>query len=148
MRDDWAMSDERPTEVLASLPRTRPHRRSAKRAHRPASHAQQAQAATTPQPEQQPKPRTAPATRRRSAPKRRTAATGSAKQRLAQPAQPGGTPVTKRRTKQPAPPPARSTPGGADVLGTAVQAAAELAEIGLSVSARALRRAVSRLPRP
>jgi hypothetical protein len=38
--------------------------------------------------------------------------------------------------------------GSTEVLGTAVQAAAELAEIGLSVSARALRRAVSRLPRP
>jgi hypothetical protein len=35
-----------------------------------------------------------------------------------------------------------------DILGTAVQAAAELAEIGLSVSARALRNALSRLPRP
>jgi hypothetical protein len=34
------------------------------------------------------------------------------------------------------------------VLGTAAQAAAELAEIGLSVSARALRRVVDRLPRP
>jgi hypothetical protein len=37
---------------------------------------------------------------------------------------------------------------GTDILGTAVQAAAELAEIGLSVSARAIRGAVSRLPRP
>jgi hypothetical protein len=35
-----------------------------------------------------------------------------------------------------------------DVLGTAVQAAAELAEIGLSIGAQAIRRAVSRLPRP
>jgi hypothetical protein len=34
------------------------------------------------------------------------------------------------------------------VLSTAVQAAAELAEIGLSVSARAVRRAASKLPRP
>jgi hypothetical protein len=37
---------------------------------------------------------------------------------------------------------------GADILGTAVHAVAELAEIGLSVSARALRSALSRLPRP
>jgi hypothetical protein len=37
---------------------------------------------------------------------------------------------------------------GADILGTAVQAAAELAEIGLSASARALRGAIARLPRP
>jgi hypothetical protein len=37
---------------------------------------------------------------------------------------------------------------GATPLGTAVQAAAELAEIGLKASARALRGALSRLPRP
>ena len=35
-----------------------------------------------------------------------------------------------------------------DILGTAVQAAAELAEIGISATARAIRGAVSRLPRP
>jgi hypothetical protein len=40
--------------------------------------------------------------------------------------------------------PASST----EIFGTAVQAAAELAEIGLSVSARALRNAVSKLPKP
>jgi hypothetical protein len=37
---------------------------------------------------------------------------------------------------------------GADVIGTAVHAAAELAEIGLSAGARALRNAVARLPKP
>jgi hypothetical protein len=37
---------------------------------------------------------------------------------------------------------------GADVVGIAVQAAAELAEIGLAASARALRGVLSRLPRP
>jgi hypothetical protein len=37
---------------------------------------------------------------------------------------------------------------GVTPLGTAVQAAAELAEIGLKASARALRGALSRLPRP
>jgi hypothetical protein len=42
------------------------------------------------------------------------------------------------------PPPART----AGPLGTAVQAAAELTEIGLMASARALRGALSRLPRP
>ena len=49
-----------------------------------------------------------------------------------------------------APPRAQSfsSADGAEILGTAVQAAAELAEIGLSVGARALRNAVSRLPRP
>jgi hypothetical protein len=37
---------------------------------------------------------------------------------------------------------------GADILLTAVHAVAELAEIGLSASARAMRNAVARLPRP
>ncbi len=62
-------------------------------------------------------------------------------ERLRQPAQPAGTP-TARRSGKPAP------KSGSDLVGTAVQAAAELAEIGLSISARAIRRAVSRLPRP
>ena len=37
---------------------------------------------------------------------------------------------------------------GSDVLDTIVQAAAELAEIGISATARAVREAVARLPRP
>ena len=61
-------------------------------------------------------------------------------QRLRQPAQPAGVPATPRRR------PAQS--GGRHVLTTAVHAAAELTEIGLSVSARALRGMVERLPRP
>ncbi|HEY1511378.1 MAG TPA: hypothetical protein VGF93_20385 [Solirubrobacteraceae bacterium] len=61
--------------------------------------------------------------------------------RLRQPAQPAGTPPSPRsRGSVPA--------TGADVLGTAVHAAAELAEIGLSAGARAVRNAVARLPRP
>jgi hypothetical protein len=43
---------------------------------------------------------------------------------------------------------ARAKAAAGGPVGTAVQAAAELAEIGLSMSARALRRALSRLPRP
>ena len=44
------------------------------------------------------------------------------------------------------PPPAVA--GGKEIVGTMVQAAAELAEIGLSATARAVREAVARLPRP
>jgi hypothetical protein len=62
-------------------------------------------------------------------------------ERLRQPPQPAGTPPTPRSRK-----PVPAT--GADIIGTAVQAAAELAEIGLTVSARALRNAVARLPKP
>jgi hypothetical protein len=61
--------------------------------------------------------------------------------RLRQPAQPSGVPATPASR-----PP--DQPTGRHILGTAAQAAAELAEIGLSVSARALRGVVDRLPRP
>jgi hypothetical protein len=37
---------------------------------------------------------------------------------------------------------------GTEVVSTLVKATAELAEIGLSVGARTLRNAISRLPRP
>jgi len=64
-------------------------------------------------------------------------------ERLRQPAQPAGVPPTSRRESRP-----DDQTTGLDILGIAAQAAAELAEIGLSVSARALRNAVGRLPRP
>ena len=52
-------------------------------------------------------------------------------------------------TANPAPPSsAPGSPRGREIVGTMVQAAAELAEIGLSVSARAIKEAVARLPRP
>jgi hypothetical protein len=71
--------------------------------------------------------------------------------RLRQPKQPGGTPSRGPAKPRPAartPVRTPSPPKGGEILGTAVQAAAELAEIGLSAGARALRRAVSHLPRP
>jgi hypothetical protein len=73
----------------------------------------------------------------------RASATGQ-NARLQQPKQPTGTP-SGVRSPQPA---TRQSPGRHDILETAVQAAAELAEIGLTVSARALRSALSRFPRP
>jgi hypothetical protein len=70
-----------------------------------------------------------------------TPATRPAPKRLRQPAQPAGAPPSPRSRA--------SVPNtGADVLGTAVHAAAELAEIGLTAGARALRNAVARLPKP
>jgi hypothetical protein len=39
-------------------------------------------------------------------------------------------------------------PARTPILGTAIQAAAELAEIGLALGGRALRRTIDRLPRP
>jgi hypothetical protein len=56
-------------------------------------------------------------------------------------AQPPGTPPTSQERPG-------DQPTGRHIIGTAAQAAAELAGIGLSLSARALRNAVDRLPRP
>jgi len=87
-----------------------------------------------------PTSRTAPATA--AAPATRSAQPRRQGEPLRQPAQPGGTPPapSHRGSRE------RST--SRDIIGVAAQAAAELAEIGLSVSARALRNAVGRLPRP
>lgn len=81
------------------------------------------------------------------------------------PAKPKAPRVARPAAVKPAPPPRASEPQATPEaarrptaaspqaesptrpLGTAVQAAAELAEIGLMASARALRRALSRLPR-
>ena len=125
------------SDVLSALPHRRPHRRSDKRAARPA-------VAKTADPGSQPaaatsraKPKatsTEPATKP-------TPATRPAPKRLRQPAQPAGAPPSPRSRA--------SVPStGADVIGTAVHAAAELAEIGLTAGARALRNAVARLPKP
>ena len=124
------MSDDRPTEVLGALPRTRPHRRSDKRGAKGAtpSRAEATAAKTT----------TPPPTPIRSA----SSARKPRAQRLRQPAQPDGTPTTPRERAEPSP------PSGTEILGTVVHAAAELAEIGLTASARALRNTLSRLPRP
>lgn len=140
MRDHVAsMSGERPPEVLGSLPRTRPHRRSQKRPARP-PHTEPAAAK--------------PSTVKTRAAKTRAAKTGAAKPRAGKPQAAGPQPARLRQPAQPAgsPPGPRvrrpAPSNGSDVLGTAVQAAAELAEIGLTVGARAIRGAVARLPRP
>jgi hypothetical protein len=110
------MSDELPSKVLGALPRTRPHRRSDKRAA-PAGNPVGGDLPLTADP----------------------AARGPSPPPGAHP--PAADPPGSVAARKP-------LPAGANVLGTAVQAAAELAEIGLSVSARALRGALSRLPRP
>jgi hypothetical protein len=142
------MTEERPSEVLGALPHTRPHRRSQKRAARPANGTDAARPADrgdTVEKTEASKPKSGAAKKassaaapRSSSPRRRPA---PRKQPLRQPAQPAGTPAAPR-TRKPVP------RGHTDVLGTAVQATGELAEITLTVSARALRGAIARLPRP
>jgi hypothetical protein len=126
------MSPEPEPGVIGSLPRTRPHRRSAKRAGSPTG-APPVDSKSAAEPE---------VVKAVAKPTRATAnATAAAK--------------PKRTAASPKPPTAKAPPPAPvsgdpshGVLETAVQAAAELAEIGLHASARALRGAVSRLPRP
>lgn len=126
------MSEQPPSDVLGALPRTRPHRRSDKR---------KSAAAATPKTTAAKRPATTKAKARAKAPEAPVRAVRRPRpERLRQPAQPEGTPDAHRSKKPPA--------NGIDLVGTAVQAAAELAEIGISMSARAIRTAVSRLPRP
>jgi membrane protein involved in colicin uptake len=172
------MTDNRPTEVLGGLPRTRPHRRSDKRATRASETAPafdktteterkpraaaerkpraaerkpRAAAERKPRAAAEGKPRAAAERKPRSAagrkptqptPIRGQAARKPPSQRLRQPAQPAGTPVARRERAAPSP------PSGTELVGTVVHAAAELAEIGLTASTRALRNALARLPRP
>jgi hypothetical protein len=168
------MSDEPPSKVLGALPRTRPHRRSDKRAaavgepvgveHPPAADARtegtqgsEAPVAATPATVGVTPPPAPTGVTRPPAPTgvtRPPAPTGVTRP----PAPTGVTPppaptgVTPPRASTSAPSGSVSSPkppaASVNVLGTAVQAAAELAEIGLSLSARALRGALSRLPRP
>ncbi len=165
------MADQRQSDVLGALPRRRPQRRSAKRparadsaSSRPAngansqSTAEATRAPEAPTTQSRTRPRPATATKNRGpgqanavprvpSPPRSTAKpkAGARRQsktdRLRQPPQPRGIPSQPRS-------PVPASPHRPEILGTFVQAAAELTEIGLSLGAHVLRRAVSRLPRP
>jgi hypothetical protein len=132
-------------DVFGSLPNARPQRRSARRDR---SAAKVKPAATGPA-EAAAKPRAAakakPAARAKAAtaPKAKTAARAPA--------------ATPPRPSSPQIPPAGyatprtdddGVPRGADLVTTAVQAAGELAQIGLAAGGRALKSALERLPRP
>jgi hypothetical protein len=126
-------------DVLGSLPRTRPARRSAKRGA-PAGAATPAplQAAST-------RPR-APRAPKAARPAGRAAARTQSQRRSA-----------PSSVSPPVPAAGYATPGAPSgdgerrhpgLLGTAVQAAGEVAQLGFTVGAQALRGALGRLPRP
>lgn len=85
----------------------------------------------------------APAARAKTKPRARTASP-----RLQQPKQPTGTPSRVRDAAPKDGRAGRTQPERHDLLGSAVQAAAELTELGLTIGARVIRGAVSKLPRP
>jgi hypothetical protein len=169
-------TDGKDREVLGSLPKTRPERRSAKRdrparaaraaAAAPAKGARGAKRAPAAKPAAakpaaakpgavagtKPAARPAAGAKRPKAPARKTAARAKIGADAKAPA--------RRRTTaasgaaKPVPPagyaaPRVGRPGGpGDLMGTAVQAAGELAEIGATLAGQALRSALRRLPRP
>lgn len=151
MRQNLAMppSDPSPAgdrEVLSSLPNARPQRRSAKR-DRPARGAKAdgagaAKAKAKPAAAKPPASAAAkPAARGAAQPRAKAAAKPRAK--AAAPAAPAIPPAgyaTPRGDDD--------APSGADLVTTAVQAAGELAQIGIEVGGRALKAALQRLPRP
>jgi hypothetical protein len=54
----------------------------------------------------------------------------------------------RARTAEPAPESTKTPPSGTELVTTAIQAAGELAQIGLAVGGQVLRRAVDKLPKP
>jgi hypothetical protein len=154
-------------EVLTSLPRSRPVRRSAKRGARPdATNGAKASAKTPPR-------RAAPGSAR--AKKAATAATGAGAAKAASPraAKPDATRAARpaSKTTRAASDRARSTPpkrkvppagyaaptsraeepvtsGTAELISTTIQATAELAQIGLTVGRQTLQSMLDRLPKP
>jgi hypothetical protein len=151
-------------EVFASLPNSRPTRRSAKRDRGPRGRGagaaadgptKPARAAAEAAPKGQAKPaaKAAPKTNARAA--RTTAKQGAARSTAKEAAGRASAKRGAAAKASPIPPAGYATPHadddgprGADLVATAVQAAGELAHIGLAAGGRALKAALQRLPRP
>jgi hypothetical protein len=119
-------------DVMSSLPRTRPQRPSPRRASTRAPRAAAKPAAA----------KASGAGVKRAAKEPRAAS--------ARPKPQGVRPSAATNAASKPPPPKRppSPPSGTDLVGTAVQAAGEIAQFGLTLGTRALRDAVKRIPRP
>jgi hypothetical protein len=126
-------------DVMSSLPRTRPQRPSRRRAS----------GGDKPKPKREPRAAAKPAAAKSSAsgakhaPKTPRAASARRKPAGVRPSD-----ATKAAATQPSPNRPPSPPSGTDLVGTAVQAAGELAQLGLTLGTKALRDAVKRVPRP
>lgn len=144
--------DDEP-EVLTSLPRSRPARRSAKRGD--------GDRAEATQPSTKPAPKAAAKRSGRSAdtPEPPDSATAEAQQPdMPQPPETAAAEAQQPEPPQPEAPPAGDPPpsgsdggpaaGATKIVATAVQAAVELAQIAVSVGRQVLRSAYERLPKP
>jgi hypothetical protein len=117
--------DDPQPDVLSSLPRTRPQRRSAKRdaAAKPAAKSTSGNGAKAPA---KPKARAA------AKPKAKATAAPRAKAKpRAERIPPAGFEAPRDKQERP-------LPGGVELIGTAIQAAGELAQIGIAVGKQAL----------
>lgn len=152
--------DER--EVLTSLPRSRPVRRSAKRAERAGPEggaATSAASRSTSAPRRKPPAKSARKTAPNGAGKTAPKSARSAPAAKARKPRAGATQKPRARIapERKVPPagyaaPSKSdgdsSPSATEILVTAVQAATELAQIGFSVGRQALQSALERLPKP
>jgi outer membrane biosynthesis protein TonB len=128
--------------VLGSLPATRPTRFGGERrksANGKSATATKAKPKAAPKPRAvaKPKPKPAPAARPAHGPRPVRAGAPS----LAESTE-------RARTAEPAPESTTSPPSGTELVTTAIQAAGELAQIGLAVGGQVLKRAVDKLPKP
>ncbi|MEP6952790.1 MAG: hypothetical protein ABI950_01865 [Solirubrobacteraceae bacterium] len=132
-------------EVFGSLPSSRPERRSAKRASRTTTASSTTTAKTTAEAKVTSKPKKATKAKAKPAAKAKAAAKprAAAKPKAAPPPRSTVPPAgyaTPRSDEEPS--------GRGDLIGTAVQAAGELTQIGLAAGSRAISSALKRLPRP
>jgi hypothetical protein len=128
-------------DVFGSLPNTRPQRRSPKRA-RPGATAKAAAPAPVKARATAAKPKSA---KPKAKPRTTAKARPAAKPRATAAAPAANIPPAGYATPRPED---GGVPRGADLITTAVQAAGELAQIGLAAGGRALKSALERLPRP
>jgi len=120
--------------VLGSLPATRATRIGGERGAKGRTKPKAAKTAAKPKAAAKPKPKPKPTTATKPRPVR------------------AGAPSLAESTKRPRPPepPERSSspPSGTELVTTAIQAAGELAQIGLAVGGQVLKRAIDKLPKP
>ncbi len=126
--------------VLGSLPATRPTRFGGERrksANGKSATATKAKAKPKPRAAAKPKPKPAPAPRPAHGPRPVRAGAPALRES-----------TERARTAEPPPESTTSPPSGTELVTTAIQAAGELAQIGLAVGGQVLKRAVGKLPRP